>query len=121
MDFKKTVAIHYTEFTPSERKICARILEDPQIVNNSIVVLGDLCETSKSAILRFYQKLGYRGYSEFKYSVEETFLCDVLKKTADIIKEDFPIYADFIYLHSKWLKNNNINCIFINNNIYYVC
>ena len=53
MDFKKTVAIHYTEFTPSERKICARILEDPQIVNNSIVVLGDLCETSKSAILRF--------------------------------------------------------------------
>ncbi|MFQ7170745.1 MAG: hypothetical protein ACLRQF_00715 [Thomasclavelia ramosa] len=53
----KTVAIHYTEFTPSERKICARILEDPQIVNNSIVVLGDLCETSKSAILRFYQKL----------------------------------------------------------------
>ena len=45
-----------------------------------------------------------------KYSVEETFLCDVLKKTADIIKEDFPIYADFIYLHSKWLKNNNINC-----------
>ena len=50
MDFKKTVAIHYTEFTPSERKICARILEDPQIVNNSIVVLGDLCETSKSAI-----------------------------------------------------------------------
>ena len=54
MDFKKTVAIHYTEFTPSERKICARILEDPQIVNNSIVVLGDLCETSKSAILRFY-------------------------------------------------------------------
>ena len=73
MDFKKTVAIHYTEFTPSERKICARILEDPQIVNNSIVVLGDLCETSKSAILRFYQKLGYRGYSEFKYSVEESF------------------------------------------------
>ena len=71
MDFKKTVAIHYTEFTPSERKICARILEDPQIVNNSIVVLGDLCETSKSAILRFYQKLGYRGYSEFKITMKK--------------------------------------------------
>lgn len=83
MDFKKTVAIHYTEFTPSERKICARILEYPQIVNNSIVVLGDLCETSKSAILRFYQKLGYRGYSEFKYSVEESFKNNDEKKLSN--------------------------------------
>ena len=45
-----------------------------------------------------------------KYSVEETFLCDVLQKTSDIIKSNFPIYADFIQLHSKWLKDNNLNC-----------
>ena len=72
MDFKERIAIYYTQFSPSERKVCAKILENPDIVSHNIVELGEICETSKSAILRFCKKLGYDGYSQFKYAVEKS-------------------------------------------------
>ena len=34
---------------------------------STIVDLAEKCHVSKSAILRFAKKLGYSGYSEFKY------------------------------------------------------
>lgn len=37
----------------------------------TIVALSDACMTSKSTILRLTQKLGFSGYSEFKYFLKE--------------------------------------------------
>ena len=37
----------------------------------SIVDLAKLCHTSKSSILRLTQKLGFSGFSEFKYSLKK--------------------------------------------------
>ena len=72
MNFKEKISIHYTSLTPTEKRICTMIFDNPQIIiKNSIVEAGVLCHTSKSAILRFAKKLEYRGYSEFKYAVEE--------------------------------------------------
>ena len=44
----------------------------PDHIDHSIIEAGNLCHTSKSAMLRFAKKLGYRGYSEFKYAIEES-------------------------------------------------
>lgn len=72
MNLKEKISIYYTKLTPTEKRICTLIMKDPTIIiEHNIVEAGESCQTSKSAMLRFAKKLGYRGYSEFKYSVEE--------------------------------------------------
>ena len=72
MNFKEKISIYYTSLTPTEKKICTKILDNPEIIiEHSIIEAGNLCQTSKSAMLRFAKKLQYRGYSEFKYAIEE--------------------------------------------------
>lgn len=74
MNFKEKISIYYTSLTPTEKRICTLILDDPHIIiDHSIIDAGNLCQTSKSAMLRFAKKLEYRGYSEFKYAIEEYF------------------------------------------------
>lgn len=47
-------------------------MKNPKIITeHSIVEAGNLCNTSKSAMLRFAKKLEYSGYSEFKYAINE--------------------------------------------------
>lgn len=77
MNFKEKISIYYTNLTPTEKRICTLIIEDPSIIiEHSIIEAGELCQTSKSAMLRFAKKLEYRGYSEFKYAVEEYYSKD---------------------------------------------
>ena len=45
-----------------------------------------------------------------RYSIEESFWYDAFQKISSIIRDSFPIHADFLDLHSKWLHDNNINC-----------
>ena len=72
MNLKEKISIYYTNLTPTEKRICTLIMKDPSIIiEHNIIEAGELCQTSKSAMLRFAKKLEYRGYSEFKYSVEE--------------------------------------------------
>lgn len=72
MNLKEKISIYYTSLTPTEKRICTLILDDPHIIiDHSIIEAGVLCQTSKSAMLRFAKKLEYRGYSEFKYAIEE--------------------------------------------------
>lgn len=74
MNLKERISIYYTSLTPIEKRIYTEILEDPKIIiEHSIIEAGNLCHASKSAMLRFAKKLGYRGYSEFKYAIEENF------------------------------------------------
>lgn len=72
MNFKEKISIFYTDLTTTEKRICANILKNPKIITeHSIVEAGNLCNTSKSAMLRFAKKLEYSGYSEFKYAIKE--------------------------------------------------
>lgn len=57
-------------FTKSEWKICEYIYNNPQVVERlTISRIADFADSSKSAVLRFCQKLGFSGYSEFKYEL----------------------------------------------------
>lgn len=85
MNFKEKISIYYTSLTPTEKRICTFILDNPKIIiEHSIIEAGDLCQTSKSAMLRFAKKLGYRGYSEFKYAIEEYFKNSSQQKPSQI-------------------------------------
>lgn len=54
MNFKEKISIFYTDLTTTEKRICTNILKNPKIITeHSIVEAGNLCNTSKSAMLRF--------------------------------------------------------------------
>lgn len=54
----------------SEAKVCRILLDEPSLVRRyTITTIAELAETSTSAVLRFCQTLGYRGYKDFRYDM----------------------------------------------------
>lgn len=72
MDMFHRAELVKDSFTKSERKIYQLIQDEPETIKLcTIVQLAGLAGTSKSAVLRFCQKIGYSGYSEFRYNFLE--------------------------------------------------
>lgn len=102
MKFKEKISIYYTSLTPTEKKICTKILDNPEIIiKNSIIDAGNKCDTSKSAMLRFAKKLGYSGYSEFKYAISEDYDSKPNDETTDVnesfLKRISSLFAESVY------------------------
>ena len=58
------------ELSKKERKIADYLLEYPFDVQRfSCEAIAQACGTSRSAVIRLCQKMGYRGYAEFKYAL----------------------------------------------------
>lgn len=58
------------ELSKNERKIADYFLKHPQNVEEySSEAIASVCDASRSTIIRLCHKLGYRGYSEFKYAL----------------------------------------------------
>ncbi len=57
-------------YTKSEKKIYELIINSPFLIEkHTIVKVAEISGSSKSAVLRFCQRLGYKGYSEFRYDM----------------------------------------------------
>lgn len=87
------INLHESEFTKSDEKIKTYVINNPDYVSSySIIDVAAKAGVSKSALLRFCQKLGYNGYSEFKYEVSKYLLSGnfknptVVKSNMDIIE-----------------------------------
>ena len=64
------IQLHEDEFTKAEKKIMAYVIDHFDIISSyPISDVASKCGVSKSALLRFCQKCGYQGYSEFKYEI----------------------------------------------------
>ena len=58
--------------TENDYFILTFIEKNPSIAKNmTIIALSEACMTSKSTVLRLAQKLGFSGYSEFRYFIKE--------------------------------------------------
>ncbi len=66
----QTMKINETNLTKSELKIMDFTLNHLELMATSpLLTAADLAGTSKSALLRFTQKIGYKGYSEFRFDL----------------------------------------------------
>ena len=66
------VSIHYASLSRSERETCDLIMKDPTIiVENSITDASSFYHVSVASIQRLVKKIGYKGYSEFRYALED--------------------------------------------------
>ena len=91
---------------------------------HSIIDAATLCWTSKSAMLRFAKKLGYSGYSEFKYAVGESFIKEDKQNTesGDIYQEIVSSYSQTITKLSKLEyidQDKHVESIGIGNSSFY--
>ena len=64
------ISAHEAEFTKSDEIIRDAILSNPElIIKYNIITIAEKIDVSKSAILRFCKKLGYSGFSDFKFDM----------------------------------------------------
>lgn len=83
------------QFTRSDQRIADYVRGHLDIVASyPIVEIAAKADVSKSALLRFCQKLGYTGFSEFKYEVSKHLLSGSFKdpKTVDGSRDIIDLY-----------------------------
>lgn len=67
----------FPNLTKSEQMITRYILDHPMfVIRFSLTQIAKEAKTSNTAIIRLCQKLGYQGFSEFKFSLSRTALSD---------------------------------------------
>lgn len=70
MDPIQNMKVNETNMTKSELKIMHHAIHHlDTVTSHSLISFAETIGVSKSALLRFCQKIGYGGYSEFKYDV----------------------------------------------------
>lgn len=74
----------YPNLTKSEQKLADYILHDPRCVLDkpSIADVARAAHSSSAALVRLCQKLGYKGYAEFKYSMHRYLMAQGAENSA---------------------------------------
>lgn len=86
MNLEMLMQMHQKELSEMDWATLGYILENEQeIMNLNIIQLGEKVHTSKSSILRLTKKLGFSGYSEFKYFLRQTKQTTNLNSTIDLV------------------------------------
>ena len=85
MELEGIINEHFNELNENEKAIIEYIIKNKANCQEmTIIELAKETLTSKSSILRLTQKLGFSGYSEFKYSIRK----DISKKNVTGEKQD---------------------------------
>ena len=104
----------YNDLNNAEQRVARIVQENPEaIVKMTIKELAELGETSETTVFRFCDKLGFKGYSEFKINLAME-LADTEKELhADIDRDDDTylvsqkMLASYINSAKKTIENNN--------------
>ncbi len=95
------------DFTPSDKKIAKYILDKPgEVIKINSQNLADLTGTSQSAIIRFVQKIGYKGYTSLKLDIAKSLENDEINLKSEVISANDEV-GDII----EKSKNNVISSI----------
>lgn len=70
MNIIELIKSNINSLSKSDQKIGKYIISNPEVIEMyTILKLSELTNTSTSAVLRFCKKLGFKGYSEFRYEI----------------------------------------------------
>ena len=91
--------------TKSEAKAAQAILDDPPLVlNASITAIAQSIGTSNSALIRMSQKLGFEGFSEFRFSMNRAMLAHETASGNDAESQEVDETAQLISVYCDYLK-----------------
>ena len=68
------IKMNYDNFTAVEKSIADFFIQNQEKVELSSKAMADRLFVSEASLSRFAQKCGYRGYREFVYQYETTFV-----------------------------------------------
>ena len=110
---KMNLASH--NFTKTDFVIYNYILADPiRVVHSNIYDLAKWTGVSRSAILRFAQKIGYNGFSEFKYDFSRYVhggSFHTPSENREKAEEIADIYQKTIGLMGEFLHDTDVNLL----------
>ncbi len=79
----------YEDMTPTDREIAVYILNNPRdAARSNITEVARLTGTSKSALVRFANRIGYSGYAEFKFDLSRFLVSRNASANADMEPDD---------------------------------
>ena len=88
MELEGIINEHFNELNENEKAIIEYIIKNKANCQEmTIIELAKETLTSKSSILRLTQKLGFSGYSEFKYSIRK----DISKQNN--VGQEYDLYS----------------------------
>ena len=88
MELEGIINGHFHELNENEKAIIEYIIKNKANCQEmTIIELAKETLTSKSSILRLTQKLGFSGYSEFKYSIRK----DISKQNN--VGQEYDLYS----------------------------
>lgn len=91
------IQLNLYQFTKNERILAEYILEDPmRVIQFTAEKVAEETNTSKAAFIRFCQKLGYNGYSEFRFALSRSMVATVNYADEDPIQQIVNTYTSFI-------------------------
>lgn len=91
-----------SDLSRNERRIADYVLKYPQNVKNfSSEALAAACDASRSTVVRLCQKMGYQGFSEFKYALlhDQSSKMEIASSVPEIYKDDYIEQSKMDTLH----------------------
>ncbi|MGK0552077.1 MurR/RpiR family transcriptional regulator [Enterococcus faecalis] len=86
MLLKERMNEHFQGLNPNERQVLLKVLDNQSAYNHlTIDVFAQKCLVSKSFVIRLCKKLGFSGYSEFKFQLKAEVAASDIKQTATAI------------------------------------
>lgn len=82
MSFEDNVKMHFDELSENDKEIVRYLQQNmADAINSSIIELGEATLSSKSTVLRLAKKLGFRGFSDLRFQLEQDYKADKIIPT----------------------------------------
>lgn len=105
---------NFDSFTKSEQKLARYLLDNPTaVLTNTIDTITKAAGSSNAAMVRLCQKLGFKGYSEFKFSMHRalvTHVTDDLEQAdgIDTMQGLLNIYVSYINQLPQFVRTEEL-------------
>lgn len=97
------IQAHFDEFTKKDKEIAYYVINNPrEAARSTPESLVEQTKTSKAALIRFSQKIGYSGYTEFRYALAN-FLVSENKNQVTQNTDESPI-ENVVSSYSKYIN-----------------
>jgi DNA-binding MurR/RpiR family transcriptional regulator len=74
---------------PSEARVARFVLEEPAaVIHFSVTELASAANTSATTVMRFCQRVGFKGYQEFKIALAQEAIPPMRQLQADVSEDD---------------------------------
>ena len=130
---------YYDELTKTDKEIAVYIINNPRdVATQTLEEMARKTDSSKSAMSRFAQRIGYNGYTEFRYEMARFLVshnnASENKEERDPVETITKTYSDYILklaevldrsqierIANVFAQNNNIKILGINRSYNSAC